>query len=225
MTLYGILNIVYFAFFGLILVPVGVGLLRVSRFSRAGRWVWGFLLLYMLNEVVATVLMYSRIRNHFMMQSDTLILLWASAGYFTGLLSEKGSFRASTRSIQLLAGGITFLLIVEVMMNGDFNQINTGTYVLTRLMVLAGSFLGLRKIFDISQDARLGHKPDFWYCIGFFIFSFFSAITGAFEKQFIESSLDLYYFFDTMKVIAYGASFAIFAIGLDRDAANGIGRS
>lgn len=216
MTLYGILNIVYFAFFGIIFVPVGVGLVRLARLSNPGRRAWLFLVLLMLNESTSIILQYCRIRNHFMLQSDSLIVLWAGSGFFLALFAgEKPALLR--RAIVPIAGLITVLLVVEVATGDGFNQINTVTFVLSRLFVLVFSFLGLKKLFNALSNSRLEILPAFWYCIGFFIFSFFSAVSGAFEKQFIMSSLNLYYFFDTLKVIAYGTSFAIFAIGLYRD--------
>lgn len=223
MGLYGILNIVYFAFFGIIFIPVGVGVLRLSKLSESGRWAWLFLVLLMLNESTSIILQYSRIRNHFMLQSDSLIVLWAGAGFFSTLFTREKP-TPLRRFIVPVVGLITASLVVEVATGDGVNQINTLTFVLSRLFVLVFSFFGLIKIFNSLEYSKLDYNPTFWYCIGFFIFSFFSAISGAFEKQFIESSLDLYYFFDTMKVIAYGASFAIFTIGLYRDAANRIGR-
>ncbi len=89
MGLYGILNIVYFAFFGIIFIPVGVGVLRLSKLSESGRWAWLFLVLLMLNESTSIILQYSRIRNHFMLQSDSLIVLWAGAGFFSTLFTRK----------------------------------------------------------------------------------------------------------------------------------------
>jgi hypothetical protein len=207
MNVYDILQIVYFVFFSMIFLPIGIAVYRIKVFSKSDRFVFLFLLSNLVIEIIATILQYMIIRNSFLSYPKTLLNIL----FFLLFLLQLKFSEFERKLLYVMAIFISLLLPLETIYISEFNQINTVSLTLSSMFIAIYSIRCLKNIFENQKNSLILSNRSFWYSIAFFIYGFFSIIPNCFERSFVETSLNLYYFFDTLKVIAYGLSFLFFA--------------
>ncbi|QMW01737.1 hypothetical protein [Spirosoma foliorum] len=209
MTLYDILDLILYVSTAVVLIPIGLGVRYWSELSARERGLIWFLTGILIVEVADTILRYSYIRNHFTSYFRTLAVLLIGA-YFYGASVGWGRWPL------FLSGLVTVLLPVEVVGWVGFNHINSLTRSVAWFLLAMYAFRSLIRLFDQPNEVSLRQQPTIYYDLGFFLMGFVSAGTKYFENYFIETSLDLYYFFDTFTVMINALAFGLFSIGLVR---------
>lgn len=208
-TLFSILDLIYYSFTAVILLPIWFGVRYWSDLSASERGLFWFLVIMLSLEVISTILRYSYVRNHFIDYFRTLSVLLIGA-YFYGISVGWGRWPL------FLSGLVTVLLPVEVVGWVGFNHINSLTRSVAWFLLAVYAFRSLIRLFDQPNEVSLRQQPTIYYDLGFFLMGFVSAGTKYFEDYFIETSLDLYYFFDTFTVMINALAFGLFSIGLVR---------
>ncbi|WP_080055253.1 hypothetical protein [Spirosoma aerolatum] len=160
----------------------------------------------LLLEIVATMLRFQSIRNHFIHYFFTVFVLWIGAYFYAPILSPQWL-------IILIALLVTVGIPAEVIGWVGFNHINTVTETLAWLLLAVYAFVSLIRLFELPVAISLRHDGGLYYHVGFFIWSVFKAGRACFLNYFIETSLDLYYFADTLVVIVGAIAYSFFAIG------------
>lgn len=210
MSIYEILDYLYLFFFGFIFVPLGVGLFRWKSLNLAGRIAMGFLASVLVIEVLKDTLSVFHIRNHFMYYPHTVVVFAFSTWFFYKMAGPNVVLK---KWLIWTYVAIILFLPLEVWVISGFNQINTITQTLSYLNMIGVSGYFLKELLLNKRSSVLSQDYRFWFCAAFFTLSLFSVVTSFFKKQFIESSLDLYYFFDMLTVIGGATAFILFAIG------------
>jgi hypothetical protein len=101
-------------------------------------------------------------------------------------------------------------MFVEIWILG-FNKINTFTLTGSRILMCVLSLLYLNEEVRDFNHSILDLMSVFWLYVGNFIFSFFSIFTSLFKNYFIETSIDMYLFFDTLSVLSNAVAFTVYA--------------
>lgn len=205
MTLYDILEWIYYLSFSTILIPIIVVFSRWSSVPTSVRWIAWLLLVLLILEIVSTVLRYSQIRNHFIYYFQTAAILWCGAGFFASRFGKLFCYS--------IAMFVSILIPLEVVFWVGFNHINSATLTLSRALLALGAFILLKQLLEQEPTKLMLNQPAFFLNSGLFVLGFFSLATSAFKDQFIESSLDLYYFFDTLAVMTSAVGFGLLARG------------
>ena len=205
MSLYYILDWIYYLFFLTILIPLGIALYRLPSVPSVTRWVIWLLLSLLVIEIASIILRFNIVRNHFLYYFQTLAILICGAGFYAPDFGYKNCY--------VISLVVACLIPLEVWMWVGFNHINSTTLTLSRVLLALGSFIKIRQLFIKEPAQALSEQSSFFINLGLLIIGFFSLVTNAFKSQFIESSLNLYYFFDTMAVITNAFGFVILARG------------
>ncbi len=217
MAFYDLINLLFNLFFSIILWPIVTGLYYWNSLRRVERLVVLFLIALLLLEIASHVLGLLRVRNHYMHYLDTFTVLWFGALFYANRQAKKWW-------PVWLAAFVSCLVPIEVFGLVGFNHINTITESIAKLLLVVYSFNQLRQLINHTDGNSLRQQPVVYYHLGFFIYGFFSAITSMFKNYFIETALDLYFFFDTLSVILSAVAFCLFAIGLRLSSAKRIGQ-
>ena len=205
MDIYHILEWVYYIFFSTIFIPILIILGHWSKTTASERRVAWLIFSYLIIELVSIILRYNLIRNHFLYYVLTIANLLFMAEYFSSSLG-----RVVCISIAI---AISIAMFIEVFFFVGFNHINSFTLTLSNALIVIGAFVGLRKLLNGNALHSLSRQQPVFLYLGLIIISFFSLATSAFKSKFIDTSLELYYFFDTLDVIAKAAGFLIIARG------------
>ncbi len=207
MTLYDILDWVWYGFTAIIVWPIILGLLNWGRLNRRERSLVLFLVAVLTIEIISTLLRFNHVRNHFMHYLVTAAVLGIIAAFYIPLI----------RNRRIVAFGTLLLAItmpVEVFLWSGFNNVNTVTETLAWLLLTSLAFVCLKGLLDSPAGLSLRQNPFLYYNTGFFILGFFRAGKSCFVKYFIETSLDLYFFMDTLVVILGAVAYGLLATGL-----------
>ncbi|MBD2755357.1 hypothetical protein [Spirosoma validum] len=207
MSLYDILDWLWYGFMIVIVWPILTGLIVWRQLDRRERSLIAFLLSLLTGEIIATILRFSMMRNHFMHYVATLAVL----GLILFFYANSGRSRWIVTSIVV---AITVSIPIEVFVWTGFNQINTVTETLAWLLLTSLAFINLKHLLDSSAEVSLRKNPFVYYHTGFFILGFFRAGKSCFVRYFIETSLDLYFFMDTLVVIMGAVAYSLFALGI-----------
>ncbi|GAB3997278.1 hypothetical protein GCM10028807_42050 [Spirosoma daeguense] len=206
MSVETILDILYHVCFGVILIPLWIGFRHWSKLTVADKWIIGLLTSLLLFEVLADILRFNRVRNHFLYYFQTISVLWCGSLYYTRI-------RKWEWWPLLIALVVSALIPAEVICWVGFNYINSSTLALSKLILAVYAFDSLRRLIDDQTNVSLRTNPLLYQHAAFLIYGFFSAGTMYFRNYFIETSLDLYFFFDTLTVMISAVAFALFAKG------------
>jgi len=209
MTRYDLLDLIWYACSAVILVPIALGVRYWAYLSVQERTVVWFLVIMLALEIIATCLRYSLIRNHFIFYFRTLAVLWVGVAWYEPQINWK-------RWPALLAVIVVGGMLAEVWFWVGFNYINTFSLTLAWLLLVSYGFLSLLQLMNLPTAVSLRQKPDLYMNAGFVLLGFFSAGTACLENYFIETSLDLYYFSDTLLVFMSATAYVSFATGFAR---------
>lgn len=208
MSLYDLMDWVWYVFTTFTLLPIGIGMYNWKCLTSQERWLVSLVLGLFLLDVIATILRYNYIRNQFVYQFRTLIALAISVLFYQPVINWK--FWPIW-----IATIIALLIPFEIVYWVGFNHINTLTLGVSWLILSVYAIHGLNLLFDRTGQKSLRRNPYLFFHLGLFVLGFFSSLAGFWENHFIETSLDLYFFFDTLAVIMRAIAFCLLAIGLD----------
>ncbi|TAE23644.1 MAG: hypothetical protein EAZ91_21600 [Cytophagales bacterium] len=206
MSVYDFIDFIGYLCVAAILLPIGFGSNYWRELSDREQKLVLFLVALLLLEIISIILRFNLVRNHFLYYFKTWSVLWISAVYFRSIDKLR---RWST----IIAGLLAVSVLVEVYVWVGFNHINTITRTLAWLLLSLCGFAGLIQLLNQPSEKSLRQQPAFYYYSGFFTIGFFSANTSLFSNYFIETSLDLYYFFDTLKGIMSAVGYGVFTWG------------
>lgn len=206
MSVHAIFDTLYYVFFAFILIPLWIGFREWSSLTLADKWIVALLTSLSLLEIVSDILTFNRIRNHFLYYGQTVIVLWLGSYFYV----QVRKWRRWPLRIAFL---ISVLVPVEVIGWVGFNHINSVTLTLSRLVLAGYAFSSLRQLIDDHSGPSLRSNPLVYQHLGFLVYGFFSAVTMYFRNYFIETSLDLYFFFDILGVMMGAVAFGFFAVG------------
>ncbi|MBO0929739.1 hypothetical protein [Fibrella aquatilis] len=207
MTFYDVIDILFMIFFGVILWPVAVGLRQWMHIGKANQLLTIFLVLLMCLEIYAYVLAIFKIRNHYIHYLNTLLIIWFTVFFYS--IGKKNVYPS-----YLLAAIVSICIPVEIIVLVGYNNINTVTEFVARMILVVYAFNALKSIIKDLNDSQIHQNSNLYIQLGLFIYGFFSAITSMFKKYFIETALDLYFFCDTLSFVMGAVAFCLFAIGL-----------
>lgn len=206
MSIYDILDWIWYGFMAVIIWPIVVGFSRWTYLSRPERGLVWFLVAMLGFEIIGTLLRINATRNHFMHYFQTLAVLCIGAYFYTPLLGwHKWPIR--------IAWIIALCIPIEVFGWVGFNHINAITETIAWFLIALYAFVCLIKLLDHPLDRSIRHDLPLYIHAGFMILGFFRAGRACFLNYFIETSIDLYYFVDTMVVIVGAVAYGLFAIG------------
>lgn len=210
MNVFDIFDIISYIFFSFIFIPIGVAIYRRRYLATPDKYILAFLLGYLLLSIIAATLLYNQQRNHFLYYFQTILAVILSYYLFieTNYLSKKQILTLKIASVSII-----LLMFIEITFIG-FNKINSVTLALSRTFMCVLSLVYLRQETKNIKLSFFDLKSTFWYQVGNFIFSFFSIFTSLFKNYFIETSLDLYLFFDTISILSIAVAFTVYAFGL-----------
>ncbi len=207
LTVYQILDIVYYLLLSLILVPIGLAFAHWRKLNVVDKWLLVLLLLVLFFEGLAEILRWSRVRNHFLVHPYTFILFCLAYTFFQ---------KSNCRKIQVFPFVVFFLLMsAEVILVG-YNQLNSFTYSFVYLFLLIQGIISINRMFKENEFMDVQNNASFWYFIAFSFWGGISFIPALIKKYMIETSIPLYYFFDTLQILSYGVAFILFAIGFSK---------
>lgn len=209
MSIYEILNYLFLFFFGFILFPIFTAIYRWKDLSKSDRLVYYFLVSILIIEVISDILRYSYIRNHFMHYPSTFFSLIFYTLYFSETITQQNLRKGM---IAFCIFEILFLPI-EIFLITGYNQINYISETLMFVGMALFSFIAINNILKQSIQSKESSKTKFAFSTAFLVVGLFSFVSSYFKKQFIESSLDLYYFFKMLSVIGSACAYIIFTIG------------
>jgi hypothetical protein len=200
---------VYYVCYVFLLMPLGVGLRYWPRLDGANRLLWAWLLTVLVLEVLANVLGILATRNLFLNYPYTLAMVWIGALFYGRVQGWRWAV--------WVAVGLTVGCGIEVWGWVGFNNINSLTLSLSILVLAGYGFRSLWLLMDSGRGESLQRHPYFFQHLGFLVFGFLPAFFMYFKSYFIETSLDFYFFSQTLTSLLAGVSFCLFAIGLYRD--------
>lgn len=210
MNIFDTFDIVYFIFLSFVFVPIGVAIYRWRYLTTLDKIVFYFLIGYLFLTIIAAILLFSQIRNHFLYYFHTI--LTALFMYFYGVKIHIFKTKKAHTILSFCCVSIFLGLLLEMGFIG-FNQINTVTLTFSKVVMFVLSILFLKnEVKDYKLDL-LDLNSVICYNIGLFMFSFFSIFTSLFKNYFIETSINLYFFFDTISVLSNAIAFCFFAFG------------
>ena len=209
LTAYQILDRIYYFLFSFILIPIVIGISKRKDLSKSDSKILLLLVALLILEIFSELLRWNRMRNHFVSFPVTFFLFFFSLQYF--FISKLQSLMSKF----LLGLAILTLIFTEVFIAG-FNQLNSITKSLSFVSVLVLSVIHLKKLFSNNEMFEFSRNPSFWYSIAFSIWGSFAFLPSLLERYFIETSINLYYFFDTLRLLGFAISCIIFAIGLNK---------
>lgn len=108
---------------------------------------------------------------------------------------------------------VASFLPFEVFLITGFNQINYISETLMFLGMVVFSCILIYYLLKNKVKQSYSIKAESAFLTAFLITGLFSVVSSYFKKQFIESSLDLYYFFKMLSIIGSATAFILFAIG------------
>lgn len=206
MSIFQLLDTIWYVFTGLLLFPILFGLVYWRTYSAAEHLLIGLAVGLFAAKVIGVGARFMHLRNHFLYYLETLVICWFIGSFYAR--------REERQQLTWLVAGIALLLPIEVFGWVGFNRINSLTLALSLFLLAICGFLQLKKLIDTSQVVSLRKTPDFYYNLALFGFGFFTFIPLYFKSYFIESSLDLYFFFDTFVVMISGFSYMLLGFGL-----------
>lgn len=192
-----------------VLIPLLLGLLRWQRLTGSVRWVIVFLGALFLHELLAHLCIKLHVRNHFLYYNQTLVVLCSVAGLYDDDIGRR-------HTPWWVAFVISASMVIEVVFWVGFNHINSVTLSISRLLPAIYAVICLNRLFKAKDVYSLMPNPKVYIHLGFFVFGAFTAITAYFKSYFIETSLDLYYLFNTMSAMMSAVAFGLFTIGFSR---------
>jgi hypothetical protein len=200
-----VLNFVEYFFEGFIFIPIITAIYGWKNLTISDKYVFCFLLSSISIEVISEILRFSRVRNHFLAYPQTVFVLVFSFQFF------KIQYSKETNKINQLLYFIILLIPLEVIFISGFNQFNVITRTISIISLIIFSIIYLIKlVLDTSFKYR---NALFFHNLGFLIIGLFSIIPSVFDRYFIETSLDLFYFFDTLKFLGLAFAFIMFSVG------------
>lgn len=209
MTIYIWAEHLYNLFTFTVIIPIFLGLRRWQRLTYSDRWVVIFLAVLLLHELLSILCMRLHTRNHFLYYIQTVFVLASVAGVYEKALGNRGlSWK--------IAALVSVLTVVEVINWVGFNHINSVTLTLSRLLPATYALIGLNQLLSSKDSQSLRPNPKLYVHLGFFLFGAFTAVNAYFKSYFIETSLDLYYLFNTISAMISAVAFGIFSVGFSR---------
>ena len=206
MTIYIWAEYLYNLLSFMVLVPILLGVFRWHSLTPSERWVVVFLVALLFHELLSILCITLHTRNHFLYYLQTVAVLVAVSGVYDGTFGRKGL----TWQIALVVGLLT---VVEVIFWVGFNHINSVTLSMSRLLPAVYALLILYRLFSANIVLSSTSRPMLYLHIGFFVFGAFTAVNAYFKSYFIETSLDLYYFFNTTSAMMSAVAFGFFSVG------------
>lgn len=207
MTLFDILDWIWYGFTAVIFLPLFLGLKEWRQLNRREHRLIIFLFSLLMAELVGTVLRFSLIRNHFIHYYVTLAVLWIAVTFYV-------DYSLQRRFLQTAIFFIALAIPVEIFLVLGFNQINTVTETIAWFTLALLAFINLKYLVVSPDITSLRENSLLYYHLGFFIIGFFRAGKACFVKYFIETSLDLYFFMDTLVVMGGAIAYGLFARGI-----------
>lgn len=209
MKIYESLDLLYDLLMFTVLVPVSLALMRWRQLNSPARWAVVFLVALLIHELLAQLLIKLHTRNHFLYYLQTVAVLYSVAGVYTDLVGSR-------RLLGQIATIVSVLMVIEVSFWVGFNHINSVTLTISRLLPAIYASITLNRLFLTKATQALMPNPLVYIHLGFFLFGAFTAINAYFKSYFIETSLDLYYLFNTLSALVSAVTFGLFSIGFFR---------
>ena len=198
----------YYIFYTFILLPIGISIYRFKQLARTDKLIQLFLIVILLKDFAAFFLATYGIKNHFLYPIRTIICFWVFTFYYTKL-----STKIVPPVILLIVGGLFSTgIITEIMIRG-FNAINTYTLILYNLAMIIYATLYINKEILNIKSRMIDRNSYFWMSLGFWTLGTLTLISNAFKNHFIETSLDLYFFFDSIAGVGNALASILFAFG------------
>lgn len=208
-TVYEILDRVYYILDSCMLLPIVIATFRIRYLSKSDKYVFGLLICIFLLEIISETLRWSRIRNHFINYPISFCLFFFTVQFFA-------AFKEPFFKQKYLLIGLFFIFVfIEVLIVG-FNQINSLTLAFAYFQMFIFGIRYLQKYFSVNEVLR--HLPisSFWFSVSFSVWGAFAFLPSLLQRYFIETSIPLYYFFDTVRMLGFAMSCIIFAIGFSK---------
>lgn len=209
MDIYASFDLLYDTLMFIILIPISLGLWKWRFLTNRERWVIGFLGVLLLHEVLAQICIKLRTRNHFLYYIQTVGVLCSVAGVYDSVIGRK-------QLLWQIAMVLSLTMMAEVLIVVGFNHINSITLSVSRLLLAICAFISLKRLFSDKTNRSLGPNSMLYIHLGFFLFGAFTAVNAYFKSYLIETSLELYYLFNTMSAIVSAISFGLFSVGFLR---------
>lgn len=206
MSIYDILDWLWYGFTAVVLVPIVAGLLHWRLLNKSERSLVWFLIAMLMLEVVATTLRFNAIRNHFIHYFQTSSVLWIGTHFYTERIGW-GNWP------MIIAVVVAITIPVEVFGWVGFNHINTATETVAWLLIALYAFVSLVHVLEQPLDRSIRRDGMVYHHAGFLLIGFFKAGRACFLNYFIETSVDLYFFIDTLVVIIGAVVYGLFTIG------------
>ncbi len=192
-----------------VLIPIGLGLNQWRFLNHSERWVVIFLIALLLHELLAILCIELHTRNHFLYYFETVAVLVSVAGVYSVLVGPR-------KLPWQIAVVVSVLMVLEVVFWVGFNHINSITLTLSRILPAVYAVICLNRLFTSKAIYTLGPDRMLYVHLGFFVFGAFTAINTYFKSYFIETSLDMYYLFNTISAMMSAVAFGFFSIGFFR---------
>jgi hypothetical protein len=204
MTIYIWEEYLYILLISTAIVPILIAVKDWNYLSAKEKWAVSFLFAILLHEILGEITMRLHIRNHFLYYFQTLAVLASVAGVYYDILPN--------RSIIWISLTLSLGVFIEVFLCVGFNNINSVTLTISRLLPVLCAFMSFSRIFSAKPIRYNETKSLIYLHLGFLIFGSLTAINTYFKKYFIETSLDLYYLFDLISAMASAISFILFSV-------------
>ena len=206
MNIYYWADTLYNLFTFTVLIPIFVGLSRWSRLTRPERWVLVFLAALLAHELLSIFCITLHTRNHFLYYLQTVLVLGSVAGVYDGTIGSNGF-------VWQVAILVSVLMVIEIVFGVGFNYINSSTLTISRLLAAVYALINLYRLFLGNDTPSAMPKSMPYIHAGFFIIGAFTAFNAYFKSYFIETSLDLYYLFNSTAAIMSAVAFGFFSVG------------
>ena len=202
-----IIILIDYFFISFIFVPIAIGILSKKQLSKPESYLLYFLISIISIEIISEIFRYNNTRNHFLYYFQTLLIL-----IFTYLFFRENSQNNKVKKALFYCfWSIALLLPVEAIFISGFNQLNSVTKTLLLIFISFFSVFFLRK--ELANYNKEIKKQLFFFNIGLAVFGLISIIPSIFDKLFIESAVNLFYFFETLSLIGNAVAYVFFAIG------------
>lgn len=202
-----ILIIIDYFFISFIFIPLIVGFIYKNQLSKTDSYILYLLVSIIFIEIVSEIFRYNNVRNHFLYYPQTFLILLFTYWFFREIYKNTQIRKILFYCFLIIA----ILLPIEVVFIAGFNQLNSITKTLCLLFISYFSVLFLKK--DIDQFNREITKNLFFHNVGLAIFGLISIIPSIFDKLFIESAVNLFYFFEILALIGHAVAYVFFFIG------------
>lgn len=209
MIVYNQYELLYSFFIYSVIIPISLGLFRWRLLTRPERWIVAFLLALLADELLSVLCIALHMRNHFLFYVQTVTVLFSVAGVYAGLIRPK-------QLVWQVASGVSLFMIAEVIFWVGFNHINTVTLTLSRLSPALYAAISLNRLLSASVQPSPVVTPMLYCHVGFLIFGAFSAVSSSVMSYFIETSVDMYFFFTNMSAMMSVVAFVFFSISFLR---------